>query len=102
LTDGDHTQLAPELIRRASELKLGGANEATTRLKLIDDVLFDLLGWGKDDIEVEQRIDEDGLTEFADYVISTGRHSILVEAKKVGANFDGLPRSRKAFLRGPG
>ena len=84
----------------ASELRVGGANEAMTRFKLIDLILYSVLGWPKDDIKVEERVSEDGKTTFSDYVISSGRQSILLEAKKVGARFDNIPKSRKAFLRG--
>src|ERR1700743_3772561 len=89
-----------ELRLEVSELRNSKANEATTRFKLIDGVLFDVLGWQKVDISVEDRVDEDGGNESADSVISTGRHSILLEAKKIGASFEGAPKSRKAFLRG--
>ena len=37
---------------------------------------------------------------FLSYIITTGQHSILIEAKKVGSNFEGVPKGRKAFLRG--
>lgn len=89
-----------EILLRVSELKTSKANEASTRFKLIDSVLIDVLGWTKDDINVEDRISEDDGTEFSDYTLSTGRHSIILEAKKIGENFSGAPKSRKAFLRG--
>jgi hypothetical protein len=88
------------IINAASSLKIADANEAMTRLKLIDLVLFDLLQWTNDDVTVEDRIGEDGATKFSDYQLSTGRQSILVEAKKIGVNFDGTPRSRKAVCKG--
>lgn len=94
------SEVVNTLRLRASELKTKSGNEASTRFKLIDDILFGLLSWTKEDIEVEERVREDGETEFCDYLISTGRHSILLEAKKVGASFEGLPKSRKAFLKG--
>ena len=93
-------ELIAKIRLSASELALSDANEAATRLKLIDTILFDLLGWRKDDVDVEDRVAEDGTTEFIDYAIATGQHSILIEAKKVSAKFDGVPKGRKAFLRG--
>jgi len=84
----------------ASELNVTSANEATTRFKLIDIVLSELLGWNREDIEVEDRVSEDGIGEFSDYIISTRQHSILIEAKKVGSNFEGVPKGRKALLKG--
>jgi hypothetical protein len=61
--------------------------------------LFDILNWQEDDIVVEDRVSEDAANEFADYIISAGPRSILIEAKKAGANFERLPKGRKAFLR---
>lgn len=88
------------IITAASALKVTDANEAMTRLKLIDQILFDLLQWSHSDVTVEERVSEDGVTRFSDYRLSTGRQSILVEAKKIGINFDGAPRSRKAVCKG--
>lgn len=93
-------EIASKIRLSSSELSTTGANEATTRLKLIDTIIFDLLRWTKDDVRVEYHLAEDGVTEFADYIISTGQHSILIEAKKVGSNFNGAPKGRRAFLRG--
>lgn len=84
----------------SSELRVTNANEATTRLKLIDKVVFDMLGWDKMDVKVEERVSEDGKTTFFDYVISSGSHSILIEAKKIGERFSNLPKTRKAHLNG--
>lgn len=93
-----------DLIRQislsVSELRISSANEATTRLKLIDDVIFGLLEWPKSDVKVETSIREDGSTEFLDYEISSGRVSILIEAKRIGKLFSDLPKAKKAQLRG--
>lgn len=88
-----------QLAIQASELKLANSNEATTRFKLIDNVLFDLLGWQKMDVKVEERVLEDGKTSFFDYVVSSGTHSFLIEAKRVSGQFN-LPKVRKAPLSG--
>ncbi|MFH0754852.1 MAG: hypothetical protein V2A70_09820 [Candidatus Omnitrophota bacterium] len=59
-------------------------NEATTRLRAIDTLLFEVLDWQKEDVEAETYCREG----FADYVCSTGDHNLLViEAKRSGAAF---------------
>lgn len=96
----NESAIGHRLKLRVSELKTDSSNEAMTRLKLIDEILFGPLAWTKEDVRVEEHIGEDGISKYADYILSTGRQSILVEAKKLGANFDGLPSGRKALLRG--
>lgn len=59
-------------------------NEATTRLQLIDRLLFDCLGWTRDDMELENH--EGG--QYADYVLPCHRRRLIVEAKKEGSSFD--------------
>jgi hypothetical protein len=86
------------LIRQFGNLKLSEANEATTRLKLIDKVMFEVLGWTHSDVEVEERISEDGVTEYADYIFRTGMTSLVVEAKKVGESIIDSPNIRRLPL----
>jgi hypothetical protein len=90
--------LAIELAMWASELRVTNANEAATRLKLIDAVIFDLLGWRKADVRPEARVSEDGKTTYSDYHVTTGQHAFVIEAKRVGATFGGLPSARKSLL----
>lgn len=60
-------------------------NEATTRLHLIDAVLYDCLGWDRADATHEDA--QDGV--FADYVLSTDAvRRLLVEAKREGKYFE--------------
>jgi hypothetical protein len=60
-------------------------NEATTRLQLIDDLFFECLGWSKrSDVEVEEPFGG----EYADYVFSSPRRLLIVEAKKEGLYFE--------------
>jgi hypothetical protein len=75
------------LARTYGQLNLADANEAETRLKVIDQVLLAVLGWCKEDLAVEERVSEDGSTTFADYVVRTAATAFLVEAKRVGAAF---------------
>jgi predicted type IV restriction endonuclease len=89
-----------EIVAQYDQLKLYEANEAETRLKVINDVLFGVLGWTRADVEVEQRVSEDGKATWADYLLKTGMAAIVVEAKKVGVTFDEMPDVRRAQLKG--
>jgi hypothetical protein len=71
-----------------------GRNEATTRLQLVDRLLFDCLGWSKDAAELEDHVEG----EYADYVLDSSARRLVVEAKREGAWFklpQGLPRISK-------
>jgi hypothetical protein len=50
--DEGHATLTT-LARTYGQLSLFDANEAETRLKVIDEVIFKVLGWHKDDVAVE-------------------------------------------------
>lgn len=88
----------PELVAVSSELRISDANEATTRFKLIDAILIDLLGWLKSDIKVEDRISKDGKSKYVDYIVTAGAHSFLIEAKRIGKFQSKLPEFRKGRL----
>lgn len=92
--DQGHAALEP-LIQQYSKLSLSDANEAETRLKVIDKILKDVLGWKDDDISPEERCSEDSKTVFADYIVRTATTSLIVEAKKAGASF-ALPINQKS------
>ncbi|SRR6266403_87728 len=79
-----------EIIRAHANIAQSDANEAETRLKVIDRVLFEVLEWTHDDVSVEERTPEDGNTKFVDYIVRTAGSSFVIEAKKVGAEFDNL------------
>jgi GTPase SAR1 family protein len=96
--DEGHAAL-DKIVRTCGNLKLSDANEAETRLKVIDEILKSVLGWRLEDISVEERCSEDGKTSFADYILRTATTAIVVEAKKVGATFE-LPSHRSAKLGG--
>jgi hypothetical protein len=87
-----------KLLDTHSKLKLHDANEAETRLKLIDRIIFDVLGWTHDDVTVEDRVSEDGKTQFSDYIVKTAFSTFVVEAKKVGLAELELPNKRKETL----
>ena len=60
-------------------------NEATTRLHLIDEILFECLGWDKrTDCVTEERF----AGKFSDYTLHCPRRTVIVEAKKEGTYFD--------------
>jgi hypothetical protein len=62
-----------------------GANEATTRLRAIDTVLFDVLKWDKTKVETEKYCREVG---YSDYAFRQGESLCLIlEAKKEGQTF---------------
>ena len=60
---------------------------------MIDEVIFQVLGWQKQDVSVEERISEDGNIRFADYIIRTASTAILIEAKRATETFS-LPHGR--------
>ncbi len=88
-----------KIVLAYSNLKLSDANEAETRLKVIDEILRSVLGWRLEDISVEERCSEDGKTSFADYILRTATTAIVVEAKKAGTTFE-LPSYKSAKLGG--
>ncbi|PHR66343.1 hypothetical protein [Alcanivorax sp.] len=87
-------EVIEELVSISKQLQIDGANEAETRLKVIDKVLFDVLKWTHEDVNVEERVLEDGSATFSDYVIRTANVAFVVEAKKVGIPFESSPKSR--------
>lgn len=58
-------------------------NEAQTRFHIIDKVLFDCLGWSRDEVEVEKSEQR----TFTDYELGKPRLAIL-EAKREGKTFE--------------
>ena len=70
---------------RASIEATKGTNEATTRLRSINTMLFQVLGWDVKDIDAETHVRSGG---FADYVLRHGEVSVgVVEAKRDGETF---------------
>jgi hypothetical protein len=84
-----------DLIQAFGKLHLSDANEAETRLKVIDGMLLKVLGWQLDDMVVEPACTEFGHTDYADYLVSTATTNIIVEAKRAGAAFS-LPSNLKS------
>jgi hypothetical protein len=70
-----------EKVIRGAEL----SNEATTRLRAIDTILFDFLGWDKLNVETEKYCRYEG---FSDYCFLQGSSiRLILEAKKSGTTF---------------
>lgn len=94
------------ILAACKTLRLAEANEAATRLKVVDRVLREVLGWTDSDINPEEHVSEDGLSTFADYVLKTANVGVVVETKKVGAAFEMATSKRKekltkSFVSGP-
>lgn len=91
---------AASILAQYQNLILHYANEADTRIKLINDILYHILDWTHADIHNEDRVSEDGATTWADYTIRTGMTAFVIEAKRVGAAFDEVPNARRTRLQG--
>jgi len=76
-----------ELIERISRDRPNW-NEADTRLQFIDPFLTDCLGWPRNEIRVEQRLDN----TYTDYEVGIPR-ALILEAKKEGVYFE-LPANQ--------
>ena len=79
-----------ELIERQPNQK--NMNEAQTRFYIIDTLLFDCLGWGKDDVVVEKYERQ----QFTDYELGKPRIAVL-EAKRESIGFE-IPAGLSAEL----
>jgi len=66
-------------------------NEATTRSRIIDTVLYDILSWPKNAVVAEEHINKQG---YADYILKNQNDEpiLILEAKKEGISFD-LPQN---------
>lgn len=82
ITDDAFAQYEKFLANLQTDSEL---NEDTTRLRIIDSILFDVMHWDKNVVTTEKYIRDAG---FADYVFfAKGMRSLVLEAKKVGTSF---------------
>lgn len=88
-----------EALNRLSDLLVDDANEADTRQKIIDLIIYEILDWQPTDISFELRTSEDGKVQYLDYLLQTAQSSILIEAKRIGKDFGGLPKNRSGLLK---
>ena len=93
-------ELASNLLHKYSHLKLNSANEAETRLKIIDSIFFEILSWTHEDVNVEEKIIEDGKSVYADYIFRTVNTAFVIEVKKIGTPFEVSGNNRKSRLSG--
>ena len=68
----------------ASNVSEDTRNEATTRLHLIDRLLFECLGWNREDCKTEERING----KYIDYSFYCSGCLFIVEAKREGVYFE--------------
>lgn len=90
--------LQDSLLSTHLGLTLSNANEAETRKKLLDRIIYEVLGWTHDDISYEERTSEDGKTRFADYIVRTAGVGLVIEAKRIGATFQTITHQRREKL----
>lgn len=82
--EGDTAAAFARLKAVRHELESGDINEATTRLRLVDRVLFDILNWRRRDVEAEKYC----RPGYADYVLNVDdAPRAIIEAKKEGVDF---------------
>ena len=72
------------LIEKVGDSGQKHRNEATTRLQLIDELLFDCLGWDKADCVAEDNFDG----TYTDYSLGNPHKNLIVEAKKEDIYFE--------------
>lgn len=93
-------QSTSEILATVSALRVTDSNEATTRQRVIDEIVYGVLGWQKEDVSVEERVTEDEGQGYIDYICQTAQTSLLIEAKRVNADFGQLPDNRRALIKG--
>jgi len=87
---------ALRLLESIREPQTTPLNEATTRARIIDTILYDVLSWPKNAIVAEEHNREG----FCDYVLKdlSNETALIIEAKKEGAYFEvPVGTSPKAF-----
>lgn len=76
-------------------------NEATTRLHMIDTILFECLGWNKEECVAEESYNG----QYTDYSLFCPNRTIIVEAKREGiyfelpAGYTGIEYSLKSLIK---
>jgi hypothetical protein len=86
MTDWTRDYAFDQLLAKLDVIRgVEGQNEDTTRMRAIDTMIFDVLGWDKLDLETEKYVRAIG---FADYAFAHGSSVCLIlEAKKSGEYF---------------
>lgn len=82
-------RVLPKYLKNKKKL-----NEATTRLRIIDEIFFECLGWDKTDCLSEDSLDG----KFADYSFGKEGKNLIIEAKKEGVYFN-LPEGKEGVYK---
>ncbi|MEU3765685.1 hypothetical protein AB0E55_11560 [Amycolatopsis keratiniphila] len=82
-TDFDQGAVAMSELAVEQENTTVDRNEATTRFHIIDRILFDALGWQKQDCVLEEPLDG----TYTDYSLGNPGTRLIVEAKKEESTF---------------
>ena len=72
------------MVEKVGDSGQGHRNEATTRLHLIDELLFGCLGWEKAECEAEGNFEQ----TYTDYSLGKPYVNLIVEAKKEDVYFE--------------
>ena len=74
-----------EISQQIAQLDKSKWSEADTRLKFIDRILFEVLGWNKNEAKVE----DNAGSKYVDYTLrSKNSARVVVEAKREAATFN--------------
>lgn len=97
----DAVAVLAELARIAASDDIKTINEAATRLRLIDRILIEVLGWSREGMRPEDAAKgEDGQAEWLDYHLDTGvGPKLIVEAKRVSREFQFAGERRPRMYR---
>ena len=82
----EYDQGITALLQLKEEIKKYGTSlsETDTRVKIIDKILIDCLGWTEKEIRREEHVN----AGYIDYIIRFGKKGLIVEAKKIGTFFE--------------
>jgi len=96
--DRSYTKCQENLVNLAKYYSenIGNRNEATTRLHLIDTLLFDCLAWEKYNALAEQH-HRDERDEYTDYTFYGPRRIMILEAKREGDAFE-VPAGKNSLV----
>ncbi|MDT3443921.1 hypothetical protein [Pseudofrankia sp. BMG5.37] len=97
MSDFERGRAAIEALAEAvsSEIDL---NESTTRLRIIDRLILDCLGWQPEDVNCEEHQQGD----YLDYVLGSPQRQVVVEAKRSDLHFQipaGVQQDRVISLK---
>lgn len=82
-----------ELVAEMEAAKSADLNEADTRLRIIDRLLFKVLGWPVHQVRAEEHTD----SGYMDYCVGATGTQFVLEAKRIGSSFS-LPDSSSAAV----